>query len=79
MLNKVYCIFPIEKHQVVTAGIYMDNNLNTVPLDVIDHIQQYFADHVKTICLDGTVAYIITTSLDVITMECKILGYEFSS
>ena len=55
MLNSFYCTFPIVIIQLVTAGIYINHVLITVPVDVINRLKAQFISHVKSICDgDGT-------------------------
>ena len=49
MLNQLYCPFPIEQDKLVTAGIYTDNNLTTIPVDVINCLKALFIAHSNTI------------------------------
>ena len=55
MLNSLYCAIPIERNQLVTAGIYINHALTTVPVDIISCLKAEFIANVKSICDgDGT-------------------------
>ena len=38
LFNALYCTIPIEKNQLVSAGIFLDNGLTTIPVDIMDRI-----------------------------------------
>lgn len=52
MLNSLYCTIPIEKHQLVTAGIFLDQGLTTIPVNIINHLRYHFISHATSICTD---------------------------
>ena len=52
MLNSLYCIIPIKKRELVTAGIFLDHSLTTIPVDIINCLKNQFISHATSVLLE---------------------------
>ena len=75
MLNSIFCTFPIEKHQLVRVGIFLDHALTVIPSDIIDRLCYHFIFHVSTIAKsDQTVLFNIISQMALMSVR-KSSGY----
>ena len=50
MLNSLYCNILIKKHEQVGAGIFLDQGLTKIPINIINWLWSQFIAHASTIC-----------------------------
>ena len=54
MLNAIYCGSPIEKHELVPAGSFIDQGFTSISTDIIYHFKSQFIAHASTIYTSDT-------------------------